>query len=156
MVKVYVEFRLLGFQIYFGVGIPSSSSCHCWTLSLHVSLSFIASGRSSGLNPVSSHCCCSIIPFYFCYAVQMENTTKMFRKYPIERQITLAEAKICEINIKIKAIMEFLLYQNISETQITKIQHKLSDGQKRLGKILGQFLYPPRSRHKKNNKEAKK
>ena len=28
------------------------------TLSLHVSLSFIASGRSSGLHPVSSHSCC--------------------------------------------------------------------------------------------------
>ena len=28
------------------------------TLSLHVSLSFIAFGRSSGLHPVSSHCCC--------------------------------------------------------------------------------------------------
>ena len=28
------------------------------TLSLHVSLSFIASGRSSGLHPVSSHICC--------------------------------------------------------------------------------------------------
>ena len=27
------------------------------TLSLHVSLSFIASGRSSGLHPVSSHSC---------------------------------------------------------------------------------------------------
>ena len=27
-------------------------------LSLHVSLSFIASGRSSGLHPVSSHSCC--------------------------------------------------------------------------------------------------
>ena len=28
------------------------------TLSLHVSLSFIAFGRSSGLHPVSSHSCC--------------------------------------------------------------------------------------------------
>ena len=28
------------------------------TLSLHVSLSFIASGRSSGLHPVSSNSCC--------------------------------------------------------------------------------------------------
>ena len=28
------------------------------TLPLHVSLSFIASGRSSGLHPVSSHSCC--------------------------------------------------------------------------------------------------
>ena len=31
------------------------------TLSLHVSLSFIASGRSSGLHPVSSHSCCMYI-----------------------------------------------------------------------------------------------
>ena len=35
----------------------SSSSCRA-TLSRHFSLSFIASGRSSGLHPVSSHGCC--------------------------------------------------------------------------------------------------
>ena len=31
------------------------------TLSRHFSLSFIASGRSSGLHPVSSHCCCMFV-----------------------------------------------------------------------------------------------
>ena len=31
------------------------------TLSRHFSLSFIASGRSSGLNPVSSHSCCMYV-----------------------------------------------------------------------------------------------
>ena len=31
------------------------------TLSLHFFLSFIASGRSSGLHPVSSHCCCMYV-----------------------------------------------------------------------------------------------
>ena len=31
------------------------------TLSHHVSLSFIASGRSSGLHPVSSHSCCMYV-----------------------------------------------------------------------------------------------
>ena len=31
------------------------------TLSLYVSLSFIASGRSSGLHPVSSHSCCMYV-----------------------------------------------------------------------------------------------
>ena len=31
------------------------------TLSLHVSLSFIASGRSSRLHPVSSHSCCMYV-----------------------------------------------------------------------------------------------
>ena len=31
------------------------------TLSLHVSLSFIASGSSSGLHPVSSHSCCMYV-----------------------------------------------------------------------------------------------
>ena len=31
------------------------------TLSLHVSLSFIASGRSSGLHPVSSNSCCMYV-----------------------------------------------------------------------------------------------
>ena len=33
-------------------------SLHWKTLSRHFSLSFIASGRSSGLHPVSSHSCC--------------------------------------------------------------------------------------------------
>ena len=32
------------------------------TLSRHSSLSFIASGRSSGLHPVSSHSCCMSVP----------------------------------------------------------------------------------------------
>ena len=31
------------------------------TLSRHFSLSFIVSGRSSGLHPVSSHCCCMYV-----------------------------------------------------------------------------------------------
>ena len=31
------------------------------TLSRHFSLSFIASGRSSGLHPESSHCCCMFV-----------------------------------------------------------------------------------------------
>ena len=31
------------------------------TLSLHFSLSFIASGRSSGLHPISSHSCCMYV-----------------------------------------------------------------------------------------------
>ena len=31
------------------------------TLSLHVSLSLIASGRSSGLHPISSHSCCMYV-----------------------------------------------------------------------------------------------
>ena len=43
------------------------------TLSLHVSLSFIAFGRSSGLHPVSSHSCCMNVragrpAFYWPYA----------------------------------------------------------------------------------------
>ena len=32
------------------------------TLSRHFSISFIASGRSSGLHPVSSHSCCMYVP----------------------------------------------------------------------------------------------
>ena len=42
------------------------------TLSCHFSLSFIASGRSSGLHPVSSHSCCMYVrgwPFCFCSAI---------------------------------------------------------------------------------------
>ena len=33
----------------------------CLTLSRHFSLAFIASGRSSGLHPVSSHSCCMYV-----------------------------------------------------------------------------------------------
>ena len=45
----------------------SSSSCRAAStdipdpLSRHFSLSFIASGGSSGLHPVSSHCCCMFV-----------------------------------------------------------------------------------------------
>ena len=39
----------------------SSSSSSSLTLSRHFSLSFIASGRSSGLHPVSSHSCCMYV-----------------------------------------------------------------------------------------------
>ena len=44
----------------------SSSSCRplariSLTLSRHFSLSFIASGRSSGIHPVSSHSCCTYV-----------------------------------------------------------------------------------------------
>ena len=53
----------------------------------------------------------------------MENTTKMFRKHLIERQITSAEAEIRELNIKMKGVIESL-NQNISETQIISTQHK--------------------------------
>ena len=56
-------------------------------------------------------------------AAQMENTTKMFRKHLIERQIVSAEAEICELNIEIKEIMESL-QKNLSETQISHITTK--------------------------------
>ena len=44
----------------------SSSSCHATarislTLSLHFSQSFFASGKSSGLHPISSHSCCMYV-----------------------------------------------------------------------------------------------
>ena len=48
-------------------GLSSSSTCRATStditdpLSLHVSLSFIASGRSSGFHPVSSHSCCMYV-----------------------------------------------------------------------------------------------
>ena len=44
--------------IYMYIYISSSS---CRALSRHSSLSFIASGRSSGLHPVSSHSCCMYV-----------------------------------------------------------------------------------------------
>ena len=50
----------------------------------------------------------------------------MFQKHLIERPITSAKAEIRELNIKMKGIME-PLHQNISETQRTEIQHKLSE-----------------------------
>ena len=56
----------------------------------------------------------------------MENTTKIFRNHVIERQITSSEVEIGELQIKMKGITESL-YQNISETQITEIQHKLTE-----------------------------
>ena len=50
-------------NLYKYTSLSSSSLCAASTdipdpLSLHVSLSFIASGRSSALHPVSSHSCC--------------------------------------------------------------------------------------------------
>ena len=67
-------------MLYQGLRVLSSSLySHCWrknhhhhhhvvplagislTLSHHFSLSFIASGRSSGLSPVSSHSCCMYV-----------------------------------------------------------------------------------------------
>ena len=52
------------------------------TLSCHSSLSFIASGRSSGLHPVSSHCCCMYVQaghpaFAWPYAGVHRNTSLM-------------------------------------------------------------------------------
>ena len=59
-----VYFALLIFVFFEGRNFvfasSSSSSCQArisLTLSRHISLSFIASGRSSGLHPVSSHSC---------------------------------------------------------------------------------------------------
>ena len=51
---------------FFNLSPPSSSSYHATstvslTLSRHFSVSFIASGRSSGLHPVSSHRCCMYV-----------------------------------------------------------------------------------------------
>ena len=52
------------------------------TLTRHFSLSFIASGRSSGLNPVSSHSCCTYVrtgrpAFAWPYAVVHRSTSLM-------------------------------------------------------------------------------
>ena len=48
----------LGFSVHHHVAPPARISL---TLSRHFSLSFIASGRSSGLHPVSSHSCCMYV-----------------------------------------------------------------------------------------------
>ena len=55
-----VQTRLLGLRHHHHHVVPLA-----WislTLSSHFSLSFIASGRSSGLHPVSSHNCCMYVP----------------------------------------------------------------------------------------------
>ena len=56
--------RIYIYNIYIYIYTYPSSSCRVrisLTLSHHSSLSFIASGRSSGLHPVSSHSCCMYV-----------------------------------------------------------------------------------------------
>ena len=48
--------------------------------------------------------------------------------------------------------MEYQHQKN--EIQITEIQHKLSDGRKRLDKRYGTISLPPGPRHKKYNKKT--
>ena len=64
------QFYRYGLQLYmlqkyiFTFILNRSSSCHAAstnTLSRHFSLSFIASGRSSELHPVSLHSCCMYV-----------------------------------------------------------------------------------------------
>ena len=60
------------------------------TLSCHFSLSFIASGRSSGLHPVSSHSCCMYVRaglFAWPYAgvhrsTSLTSSTLLLQQYP--------------------------------------------------------------------------
>ena len=47
--------------IYIYIYISSSSAQISLSLSRHFSLSFITSGRTSGLHPVSSHSCCMYV-----------------------------------------------------------------------------------------------
>ena len=63
-------YRLFKFSVSMATGTEWSENHHhhvvppariSLTLSLHVSLSFIASGRSSGFHPVSSHSCCMYV-----------------------------------------------------------------------------------------------
>ena len=60
--------HLLFCRVLLGFSLISSSSSSCRAASTdiqipsrHFSLSFIASGRSSGLHPISSHCCCMYV-----------------------------------------------------------------------------------------------
>ena len=55
------------------------------TLSLHVSLSFIASGRSSGLHPVSSHSCCMYVRAGRLALRAISN--KSWQQHPTRRQL---------------------------------------------------------------------
>ena len=54
-----VDIRLVNIYIYHHHVVPQAQIS--LSLSRHLSLSFIASGRSSGLHPVSSHSCCMYI-----------------------------------------------------------------------------------------------
>ena len=58
-------------------------------LSLHFSLSLIASGRSSGLHPVSSHSCCMYVPagrpaFAWPYAGVHRSTSRMSSSFLLQ------------------------------------------------------------------------
>ena len=63
------------------------------TLSLHVSLSFIASGRSSGLHPVSSHSCCMYVragrPAFDWPHVVVHRSTSLTRSISINLSINI-------------------------------------------------------------------
>ena len=62
------------------------------TLSLHVSLSFITSGRSSGLHPVSSHSCCMYVwagrsAFDWPYAGVHRSTSLMKDNHELNKEL---------------------------------------------------------------------
>ena len=59
------------------------------TLSRHFSLSFIASGRSSGLHPVSSHSCCMY--------VRAGRPTFAWQYAGVHRSTSLMSSSLCKI-----------------------------------------------------------
>ena len=75
------------------------------TLSRHLSLSFIASGRSSGLHPVSSHSCCMYVragrpAFARPYVGVYRSTSLMSSSLPLQQcPACLVEIWSAEINI---------------------------------------------------------
>ena len=78
--RLMVYFLTLGYYYIHHHHVPLARIS--LTLSRHFSLSFIASGRSSGLQPVSSHSCCMYVrvsrpAFAWPYARVHRNTSLM-------------------------------------------------------------------------------
>ena len=68
------------------------------TLSRHFSLSFIASGRSSGLHPISSHSCCMYVqaghPPFACPYVGVHRSTSL-----ISLSLLLQQCPVCLVRL---------------------------------------------------------
>ena len=86
------------------------------TISLHVSLSFIASGRSSGLHPVSSHSCCMYVragrpAFDWPYAGVHKSTSLT------SSSLLLQQCPACNILVRVSIVLLFLclyyFYRNL-------------------------------------------
>ena len=113
--------------------IPARSECHhhdvvppariSLTLSRHFSLSFIASGRSSGLHPVSSHSCCMYVlaghpAFAWSYAGVHRSTSLM------SSSLLLQQCPACLVHLTcIVFVMGSLNGLSVYKTKFLKPAH---------------------------------